>query len=165
MRAPRTLQAAREILFAALTSPVVTYQQDQGDGTGFAPIDLPAANVVPRSVWLVGDTPPPTPYVCFAVAGRGSTSRFIADRRLRIIFWVVGDYEDQITELYEAIRARVNFGDQDAGFFATDLSRVNTATQLGTVFREIVERTSYPADFDKTTARWQMVAEYDAIAT
>lgn len=164
MPAPRILQAAREILFAALTNPPLQYYQDQGGSSGYALLTLPVANVVPRAIWTLGTAAPPTPYVCFAVKGRGQTSRLIADRRLQITFWVVTQDEDSATELYEAIRSIVNLADQDAGFFAKDLSRLGSATQLGALFRELIEVNAYEPDFDRVTGRWQLVAEYSAIA-
>lgn len=158
-----TLQAAREAIRAALTSPQLAYTKDTGSGD-YTTLTLPTANVVPRSIWLLGDTPPPSPFICFAIAGRGETSRKIASRHLVVTFWVVGDTEDEVTFLYEAVRARVHTGDQDAGFFTSDMSRTAMETNLGVVFRQCVERATYPPDFDKTTARWQLVAEYTAEA-
>lgn len=161
-QAPATLQAAREALRAALTSGL-TYLKDAGSGN-YENETLPAENVVPRSIWLVGASPPPDPFVCFAITGRGEASRNIPSRHLSITFWVVGSTEDEVTFLYEAVRARVHTGDRDAGFYTTDMSRTQSDSNLGVAFQECVERVAYAPDFDKTTNRWQLVAEYTAEA-
>lgn len=162
--APRTLQAVREIIFTALTSPALQYYKDLGGGSGYSLLTLPTANVVPRAIWNVGPTPPPSPYICFAVRGRGQTSRYIGDRRMTATFWCVSELEDEVTELYEAVRSKVNLADQDVGPFATDMSTIGTLTNLGAIFREFIETNAYEPTWDRVTTRWQLVAEYSVIA-
>jgi hypothetical protein len=163
MSTPRRVgQAVRQILFATLTSPPLVYKQDTG--SGYSDITLPSTSVVPRAIWNLVDNVPST-YVCFAIKGRGATSRAVADRRMVATFWIVGQDEDECEEIYEAIRARVHTGDQDPGFFATDLSRAGDVADLGAAIIECVEQTAYPCDFDKTTARWMKVVTFSMVAS
>lgn len=169
----RTLQAVRQVLYAALTAPPLTYQINDG-----APITLSAQNVAARPVWtpaIGGGPQAPSPYVCFAVGGAGH-STLIAERGLRARIWVSSDSgsnapDDEVTELYEAIRARLHGADDEATsdwleFAPPSLSRIDTAHALGVAIRRCRELSpgAQPADYEPQSGRWYVSATYEIVA-
>lgn len=169
----RTIQAVRQVLYAALTSPALTYQIN--DGT---PITLSSQNVAARPVWtpaVGGGAQPPTPYVCFSVGGGGHET-MLAERSLRARIWVSSNSadnppDDEVTEIYEAIRARLHGADDEATsewlqFAPPSLSRSDTAQALGLAIRRCREMRpgAQPADFEIASARWYVSATYEIVA-
>lgn len=169
----RTLQAVRQVLYAALTTPPLTYQINSG-----APITLSAQNVAARPVWtpaVGGGAQPPSPYVCFSVGGAGHET-LIAERLLRARFWVSSASgsaapDDDVTELYEAVRERLHGADDDAqagfeSFAPPSLSRSATGQTLGVIVRRCREQPpgALAADFDDKSGRWYISATYEIVA-
>ncbi len=163
--ANRTLQAVRQAVYAALTSPALTYQINAGPA-----LTLPAASIQNRPIWsaVASGTEPPSPYVTFTVGGRGNIGRFSDERILDLKIWVSSSAsDDDVTEIYEAIRARLHLADQngfDDGLAPPDLSRVATGSTLGVNVRECVEYRVLPAEFDKASGRWYLSATYMIVA-
>ena len=169
----RTLQAVRQVLYAALTSPPLQYAVNDGPT-----ITLSANNVAARPVWtpaVSGGSQPPSPYVAFSVGGGGNAT-MLAERTLRMQIWVSSNSgtnapDDEVTELYEAIRARLHGADDDATsdwlqFVPPSLSRTPTAHTLGVTIRRCREINpgASPADFEPTSARWYVSAHYLIVA-
>lgn len=169
----RTLQAVRQVVYAALTSPQLVYTVNDG-----SPITLPVANVSSRAPWnpaVGGSLQPPSPFVAFSVGGRGHDT-MLAERQMRLKIWVSSNSttvspDDEVTELYEAIRARLHGADDEATsdwlqFAPPSLSRTDTAQNLGLAVRRCREVGSgaLPAEFETTSARWWISAEYVVIA-
>lgn len=169
----RTIQAVRQVLYAALISPPITYNVND-----VGPLTLPAANVAARPVWspaVGGSAQPPTPYVAFSVGGAGNAT-LLAERSLRMQIWVSSCSsdvapDDEVTELYEAIRARIHGADDELTdnwlqFQPTSLSRSDTSQALGVAIRRCREMNpgALPAGFDTATARWYVSAHYEIVA-
>ncbi len=164
MSSALTVPALREVIYAALTSPPLPYNVDNGGSYGTT--TLPSGNVKPRSVWLNGPNPP-SPMVCFAVNSRGQRSRYV-DPNLRVYVWAVADDELTAIYLYAGVRARLHLADDTGGggptFAPPSLSRVQTSAQLGVVVRQCEEDDAMPAEFDKDTGRWYVSAQYKIVA-
>lgn len=167
----RTIQAVRQVIYAALTSPQLVYTVNDGD-----PVTLPVVNVSARPVWtpaVGGGTQPPDPYVAFSVGG-GSPDAFQNERKLRMQIWVSSNSatvspDDECTELYEAIRLVLHCADDephDDGFPKPSLSRTATATTLGVQIRRCREMSpgAFPADYEPKSARWYVSAHYEIVA-
>ena len=170
----RTIQAVRQVIYAALTSPQISYMVND-DG----PFTLPVANVSARPTWApaVGGQPdPPTPYVAFAVGGSGHDV-MLAERAMRMQIWISSCSsnvapDDEVTELYEAIREILHGADDDDDpgswlqFRPPSLSRSDTAQTLGLAIRRCREMNpgALPADFEPSTARWYVSARYEIVA-
>lgn len=154
----RTVQALRQSVYAALTSPPLQYQVNNA-----SPVALPAANVIPKEVWLAGGAQAPMPLVCYVVSSIGNPSRTISDRQLMLKVWCVSSAgTDECTELYEAVRSVLHTADQDGP--AKSLSRAATATTLPIAVALCVERRAPGVAFEEKTQRWYCVGEYDVIA-
>lgn len=150
----RTLQAVRQAIYTALTSPQLTYQINAN-----APVTLPIANVIPQSIELAGGAQAPMPLIAIAIEGRGIPSRTVNDRKLGLRIWCVSSTgPDECTELYEAVRARIHASDQDNNSY--NMSRPPTGSTLGVVFRECIEERVSPIYFENETQRWYIRAEY-----
>lgn len=165
MNPNRTLQAVRQALFRALTSPPLAYQINAG------PVQtLPSTSVQNQPIWsaVASGTTPPSPYVTFTVGSRGSIGRQTNERLLECKINVSSSgTSDDVTEIYEAIRARLQFADangSDDGFAAGDLSAVPTPTTLGLSVRECREERVLPAEFEKASGRWYISATYSIVA-
>lgn len=156
----RTLQALREAVYSALTTPPLQYQID----TTSAPLQtLPAASVHAKAVWDAGD--PPMPALAFSVSAAGNPSRLEAERTLTLRVWAISaSTGDECTEIYEAARARLHTADQDAPPGIADLSRPSVGGALGLVVRELIEQRVSEASFDQQTSKWYVTAEYRVIA-
>lgn len=156
----RTLQSLRQRIFAALTSPLLTYTVNDG-----SPQTLPAANVQPKAVWEVGKTAP-MPLVCFTVEGRESPVRAFNERVLRLKLWVVSESgQSECSELYEAVRAILHLGDSESvPDGPANLSRKATGTTLALGMRECIETRVSGVDYERETNRWYLVAEYRIVA-
>ncbi|MHB1798061.1 MAG: hypothetical protein ACYCUI_07115 [Vulcanimicrobiaceae bacterium] len=164
--ANRTLQAVRQAVYAALTSPPLTYQINAGPT-----LTLPAASIQNRPIWsaVASGTEPPSPYVTFTVGGRGNIGRFTDERILDLKIVVSSTTsDDDVTEIYEAIRGRLHLADQngtDDGLAPPDLSRVAVAgVTLGVNVRECIEGRVLPAEFEKASGRWYLSATYAIVA-
>lgn len=155
----QTLQAVREAIYSALTSPQLSYVINNG-----APIPLPVANVQAKTVWEVAT--PPSPLIAFSVSQRAPHSRYLyGERNLAIKIWITSlATEDEVTELFEATNAKIAFADQDAPIGTTGLSRIAAGNVLGVVFREIVPTRVSDVAFERESNRWYLVAEYNAAA-
>lgn len=167
----RTLQAVRQVIYAALTDPQIVYNVNNE-----GPITLPVENVSPRAIWnpaVGGQTQPPSPFVAFAVGG-GSPDPFQNERKLRMQIWVSSNAstyqpDDECTELYEAIRAIIHCADDephDDAIPKPSLSRSTTATTLGVQIRRCREMApgALPADYEPKSARWYVSAHYEIYA-
>lgn len=153
------MQAVRETVQAVLTSPALTYQTDTGTAYGTA--TLPASSVVPRAVWLTGGDAAPNPLVCFSAQDVGDLDRVNDSvRQIRLKIWVVGDRESVVTYLYEAVRARFNFADQDAIAGVADNSVPAAAYALPLTIRSCKLSTASDCDFDAQTGRWYILATF-----
>jgi hypothetical protein len=171
-----TLQAVRQVIYYALTTPPLTYTI-----SGSSPITLSAANVSTRAPWnmAVGLTPQdpiPTPSIAFTVEGRSPT-QMLAERDMMLKIWVSsnstnlpGDVgpDDEVTEVYEAIRAILHGADDEAqisgAFPPPSLTRVATDLALGLSVRQCREIHAFPADYEKDSARWWISASYRIVA-
>lgn len=172
----RTLQAVRQVIYYALTAPPLTYSIN-----GSSPITLSAANVSTRAPWnlAVGLTPQepiPTPSVAFTVEGK-SPWQMIAERDMMLKIWVSSNStnlpafagpDDEVTEVYEAIRAILHGADDEAqtseAFPPASLTRVATDLALGLTVRRCRESHAFPADYEKDSARWWISASYRIVA-
>lgn len=159
MSAPRTLTAVRQAIYAALTSPLLTYVVNGG-----APITIPAANVFPIAPFDMGDgSAKPDPLINFQVTGRGKPSLELADRRITIRLWVStasGD-DDVVTEIMAAIYALIESPNAEG---ISPLSRAAGSGTLATIIREVRETDSYAPTFEGQTQRIFADATFAAIA-
>jgi hypothetical protein len=159
----QTQAALYEAVHAALTSPALPYTVNNADGT-YSTTTLPAANVVSRSAWLNGSNPP-DPLIAFSIGSKGAVSRFLPDRELRLYVWCASTFEISARFLYEAVRARINFADQEGGDYAgADLSRAATSRSLPLVMRSCEEIEALPCEFDRQTGRWYVTATFKVCA-
>lgn len=159
----RTLQAMRQAVYAALTDPQLSYTVNAG-----APTLLPVACVLPRYVWEV-DNAQPEPFVCFAIAGSSSRApaveRWLGDRDLELQIWVVSAQgTDEVSEIYEAVRGRLNYADQEQISAGRDLSRAATGSTLAIAVRDIRETWASDPGFEPVSNKWQMSARYKIVA-
>jgi hypothetical protein len=160
-----TTQALRDAIYAVLTAVPLNYQVDAQPL-----VIVPAAQIVPKAIWQLAQhfapNPPPMPVVAFAVEGvRRSFSRRIMERELRLHLWIISDAStDDVTMLYEAIRARIFLADQDAPPGTADLSRAASSTTLPLIVRECVEIEAGIPDFNDVDQRYEMKAEYSVTA-
>jgi hypothetical protein len=166
----RTLQAVRQAVYNALTAPPLSYQINAD-----APITLGVANVSPRAVWtpaVGGQAMPLSPSVAFSVQGKAHEV-LLAERDLRMKIWVssnsVNAPDDEVTELYEAVRSRLHGADDSANgdwlqFPPASLSRADGDGILGVAMRRCREIEVLTADFEPNSARWYVSATYEVIA-
>lgn len=159
-----TVQALRQRIFAALTSPPLSYSIN-----GASPVALPTANVIPKVMWEIGITAP-MPLVAYAVVGRGDPNiaigRNTGVRKLELKLWVVSaNSMSEVTSLYEAVRALLNYADQDAPPGTADLSQAGTggADQAITV-QLLREVELIDPRYEVQTKRWYLSASYDVMA-
>jgi hypothetical protein len=153
----RAVQACSQAIYSALTSPLLSYNVNTA-----GPFTLPAANVFPRAVFEVKS--PPMPMIAFSVSDVGQISRYAAHRKLRAKFWVVsGVGTDECREISEAVRDRINLGDQEGGAAASDLS-VTSGPNLQIRFYEIKETRASDVAFEAETNKWYRVLEFDITA-
>ena len=159
-----TLQSARQRIYLALTSPLLSYSIN-----GASPVNLPAANVVPKAVWEIGQTPP-MPLVAYNVSTKTDAGitlgRNLGVRRLQLKLWVVsGASMDEATSIYEAIRTLLNYADQDATNGAVDLSRPGSSgAALALAVQLCREVDVLPPAYEEVTKRWYLSAEYELSA-
>ena len=164
MAGPRTVAAVRQAIYAALTTPPLGYQL--WNGTAFAAALLPAANVVPKLTFNPGAADPPSPLIAYAVSLLAPTSRHLfGEQNLRATLQIsASSSSDEVTEIAEAVNARLNFADQEGGPWAGAISRAGAAGYLGVVVRWIeIERWSDPA-FEEKSARWYVTLIYKIAA-
>lgn len=160
----QTIQAFRQRVYAALTSPPLAYSIN-----GAAPVDLPSTSVIPRWLWEIGQTAP-MPLVAFAVEGRGDPSIVLGSatgiRSLRLKIWTVsGNGIDEVTSIYEAVRAVLNYADQDAPPGVTDLSRAGTGGSDQPLTVQLCREIDvHDPAYEIETKRWYLSAEYDVVA-
>jgi hypothetical protein len=155
-----TLQSVRDAVFGALSSGLV-YQVDTG--SAYSTATLPAENVVPRSLWLTGGDQAPDPLVCFNVGETGDIGgrQTPGERVVRLRVWCVSKGEDEATFLYEAVRAALNYADQDAiPGGAPDLSRSAASYRLALAVRQIKLTGADPVEYDPSTGRWYVRATF-----
>ena len=168
MSSSRTTQALRQVIYARLTSPAITYSVND--------VAMPALtdiNVSARPIWIpgVGGQPqPPTPYVCFSVGSAPSQSTVFSEREMDLKIWVSAtSSDDEVTELYEAVRLRLQAADLEAEAWAAFppdvLTRPYTSgASLGITIRRIREVRAMPADYNQNDARWCVSAHYKVTA-
>jgi len=154
-----TLQATRAAIYGALSTNLV-YQVDTGSSYTTATLD--PTHVVPRSVWLAGGDQAPDPLVCFSIADLGDVDGrpTAGERVMRLTVWCVSTDEDTTSFIYEAVRARLSYADQDAIDGTADLSRPAATYQLPAQFRSIVPQPSSPCDYDTATGKWYIRAVF-----
>jgi hypothetical protein len=142
--AQRTLTTVRQAVYAALTSPQLTYSV--GDG----PVQtLPVENVLANAPGGPAGTTLPDPLVCFALGGRGIVSSSMPQRIVRLRVWSLSSTSsDLATDLYEAVRARLIPDGDDAGQFVTANGVVSDCREMYV----------WHTDFDTTLQRWSLNA-------
>lgn len=154
----RTIAALRQAVFAALTSPALSYTVNNG-----APQPLAAGNVRPGGQF-VGAGVAPDPFVSFEISAGPTISLAIADRRVHIkvaVSSAAAGGDDLVTEILEGVRARLISGPE--GISA--LSRAATGSTLPVTVREIREvGTPLGAAFESVSQRWYASTEFSAIA-
>ena len=161
----RSLTGVRQALFTALTVPTLMYTIN--DGTAQT---LPATSVQPFAPWNLGDQPPADPLVCFAISGRGIESRKLPDRRLGMKIWVSASTDsDLVTDLYEAIRARLA-PDTDLGDGYVSWARPAVTGQptgqntLPAIIRSCREEHVLQPEIEPATIRWWLTADWSLVA-
>ncbi|MBC5805625.1 MAG: hypothetical protein ACR2KS_10130 [Candidatus Eremiobacter antarcticus] len=159
---PRTLEAVREAIYHALTSPPLVYTL--WDGTAFSPKTLPATSVVPKAQWNTGAAIP-SPLVAFTVGRNAPFSAYVPLSVLTAKVWVsASSSSDEVTQIAEAVNAILNFGDEQGSPYGKSLSRAGGAANLPVIFNKcVVTRQSDPAFEDKTN-RWYVVIQYEVVA-
>ena len=158
----RLMQAVRQAIYKALTSPALSYQVNTD-----LPKTLLNTSVIPRSVWLTGAETAPSPLVAFAVSERPQVFNSVQYRTLRLSIWVVSSAsEDECVELFEALRERLNLAD-DSGraLNQTPLSTVATNTNLGASITQCHILSVSAPDYDTTSKRWYCLSEFGITAT
>lgn len=165
----RTIPAVRQVIYAALTSPAITYQVGWGGATN----TLTDANVSPRPIWYsaVGGQPLTiSPYIAFTIGGKAHME-LLSERKLELKIWVSSTESDSdIEELYEqGIRARLHGADLEAiaeglQMPPEPLTREQTDSLLGLTVRRCRETLVLPSDFSKDDGRWYLSARYELIA-
>jgi hypothetical protein len=165
----RTLPALKQAVYTRLTNPPISYQINTQ-----APITLTAKNVSPRPIWTpgVGGQPMPvSPYIAFSIGGKAHDV-LIAERDLTMKIWVssnsINAPDDEVSEVYEAVRALLHGADDDVDAFETfpppTLSQAATATTLPLTVRRCREEHAFPVDFEPASARWYISATYRIVA-
>ena len=161
----RSITGVRQALFMALTTPQLNYTINDG-----STIALPAASIQPFAPWNLGDQPPADPLVCFAISGRGIESKQIPDRHLGMKIWVSASTDsDLVTDLYEAIRARLS-PDTDYGDGYVSWSRAAVTGQptgsntLSATIRSCREEMVLQPEIEPATIRWWLTAEWSLVA-
>jgi hypothetical protein len=156
-------EAVRQVLYAALTNPVLAYSVEGVAGT------VPTANVIPKDIWRTGGDSAPMPLVSISVASLSAAGWSQNERNLVATVTVVSaSDQDQCEEIMEAIRARLHGADteglSDAVLRPTNLSRATSGVALGAAIRMIRERHVLPTTYNATDQRWYTTAEYDISA-
>lgn len=153
--------SVREQVYKAITTPPIQYAHDTG--SAYTLQTLPASAVISRAVWLTGGDNAPDPFIAYEVGGDGDVGRHVPGvRKLRLFVWVVvRNSVSQAVEIYEAVRARLQFADYDPGWYSFNLDTQGGTHQRPLQVDECVERLSPPCSFDTTTARWYKYAEFD----
>lgn len=162
----RTIPAVRQVIYATLTTPPITYQIGLTGATN----TLTDANVVPRPIWQasVGGKPLTiSPYIAFAVTSRPHKV-LIGERRLEVKIWVSSTLSDSdVEELYEqGVRARLHGADlesepQNLIIPPADISRAGSGSLLPFTVRRCREMIAHPCDFSKDDGRWYISAVYE----
>jgi hypothetical protein len=143
--AQRTLTTVRQAVYAALTSPQLTYAV--GDGPEQT---LPIASVLTSAPGGPAGTTMPDPFVCFSVGGRGTISQNVPARIVRVRVWCGSSASgDLATDLYEAVRARLIADGDDA---APIIAAANG------VISDSRERYVWYSQYDATLQRWVITA-------
>jgi hypothetical protein len=154
----RTLQAARQGFFAALTTPPLTYQIDAGP-----PQTLPIENVW-RCEPVDVPEPKPDPLVCISVADAGRASLAIPMRNLDIalnISSALPGADDIVTELASAVVGLLESPDPSG---AHPLSRAATAQTLPISIAQVRSSGISASRFDPVSQRWYVTASFHVVA-
>ena len=161
---PRTTASIRGAIYTTLTTPQIQYQIDLN-----TPQTLASTSVYPHAVFAptAGGTSIVFPAVFIDVSDRGTKSEVIYGAGMfGVKLWVVSAIgPDECTAIYEAVDARLNYGDIAAGWDAPDLSTPGGVSSLPLIFHQLKRTRASGAAYELETTKWYVVAEYDGVAT